>query len=1479
MNAIDFVIRTGAGAVERGSVGGEGQGFLLDAGHGNDISLNISQADLRGYDRAANDLLITLADGRVIVLENYFTGEGAGDANSRLFLSANGDLNQVSFVEADGGALFAQYGPTESWGKWSPSDQLIFVDDPEVTQFADGYDGEEEDVGMLAALPLLGMGGAGAGGLGALLGLPLLFGRNGGGDDSETTTTETPTTETPVSQTPVDVTPWIAPTVNSADSSTNISGNDPAKVVVSGTANPGSTVTVVIGGETVTGTAGPDRNWEVVFENNQFPPDGTYPDVSVTVTDPNGTVSNPDGPSFVIDTTPPALAVTDGTVSVHEIVNGVEHASGVTVAGTGEAGATLTVTIGTQTFNGVVAADGTWSFTTDSTVFPAGEYTTAITVTAKDSFGNATTIADSVQIDTVNTISLDNAPLTGDDLISAAERTAGVTLTGTSQAGSTVVVTIGGVSQTVTAGTNGSWSTTFTASQLQAGTYTTSATITSTDAAGNVSTMSHTFKVDTEQSVMINTAAIAGDGVINAAEYAGAVTVTGTGEPGATVTVTSGTNTLGTATVGANGTWSMQVQPSMIDGGPGHSELGYTGTLTVTSVDAAGNSATASGTVKVDTNVSILAFVQDADGTINAAERNAGVLVQGTSEPGATITLTIGTSVLTATAGSTGAWTMTIPTGLIPTGTTTLNGTFKATDLAGNSTTQAFSMPVDTTTTVTMNTATVEGDGTVNAVERADGVVLTGTNEAGATVVVTVNGTDYTATVTGTTWSVNLPASAIPTGDTQLAVQAKSTDAHGNTATVNGSIDIDTITSVTVNTAGVEGDGIINKAEHADGVTLTGTAEPGATVTVTLGNITHPATVDANGSWTVFYSASEIPTGERTLTVTARATDVAGNVETASGTVAVDTLVRNFAITSTPGGADGIVNAAERTAGITLTGTTEPGGTVALTMNGHTVNAVVAANGTWTAFFSASQIPTGDNIQTTLTARSTDPAGNTETLTKTINIDTDAGLLTIDSTPIEGDDVVNFVEASDGVIITGTSNPGQWVVVTMGGVSHTVQTGANGKWTAPFAANEITQGTYDATITAQITDSAGNQLTRTDSVHFDTVVDNFATQTNPIAGDNIINASERATSGFVLSGTTEPGASVSVSYNGYTHSATVQPNGNWTVTFPTAEVPTGERPAVATVNTTDVAGNTASTTVNFAIDTLVNNLTLARPIAGDNVVNAAEQMAGITLTGTVEPGSTVSVRLNGFDHLATVSSTGAWTVDIPSNHIPTGTRDVSLVVNATDAAGNTASVSEMVHIDTDAPDTLTWTGYGRGGTGIAQIWTDNLETGADLYLGKIVNPNGAASVSEVQISNDVTAGQTTFHFLQTSVTDGTHLVLASTDAAGNTSGAYLVTDDIHTNTVQMSDSIANALRAFNVDTIDLQWAEDSQLTITESQIKALSATSDTVAIHGGSDDTVTITGARAAGTHSENGHDYNVFTLGGATLYIDQDITHVNGVV
>ena len=180
MKAIDFVVRDSAGGLQRGTVSGEEKLSVIRAGSGQEISLNLRQIDLQDQQRVEDDLVITLSDGRVITIDGYFNDSGAAN---RLFISADGYLSEIAFVEADGGNLFAQYGPTEEWGKWSPSDDLMYLGRTELV--AGGY--ADQEVSMFAA-PLLGAGLLGGGGLAtaaavggaAVVGGGLL---TGGGDD------------------------------------------------------------------------------------------------------------------------------------------------------------------------------------------------------------------------------------------------------------------------------------------------------------------------------------------------------------------------------------------------------------------------------------------------------------------------------------------------------------------------------------------------------------------------------------------------------------------------------------------------------------------------------------------------------------------------------------------------------------------------------------------------------------------------------------------------------------------------------------------------------------------------------------------------------------------------------------------------------------------------------------------------------------------------------------------------------------------------------------------------------------------------------------------------------------------------------------------------------------------------------------------------------------------------------------------------
>jgi hypothetical protein len=88
---------------------------------------------------------------------------------------------------------------------------------------------------------------------------------------------------------------------------------------------------------------------------------------------------------------------------------------------------------------------------------------------------------------------------------------------------------------------------------------------------------------------------------------------------------------------------------------------------------------------------------------------------------------------------------------------------------------------------------------------------------------------------------------------------------------------VDTVVTPLTQSGTVAGDGIINAAEAAAGVTIGGAVEAGAqSVTVTLSNGRVIQGTISGGTWSVALSASDLSEGN--LTYTVRAVDAAGNV-------------------------------------------------------------------------------------------------------------------------------------------------------------------------------------------------------------------------------------------------------------------------------------------------------------------------------------------------------------------------------------------------------------------------------------------------------------------------------------------------------------------------------------------------------------------------------------------------------------------------
>jgi large repetitive protein len=230
-------------------------------------------------------------------------------------------------------------------------------------------------------------------------------------------------------------------------------------------------------------------------------------------------------------------------------------------------------------------------------------------------------------------------------------------------------------------------------------------------------------------------------------------------------------------------------------------------------------------------------------------------VISGSAEPGAALTITIldaqGATIetLTATADAQGAWSVT-PAALAD-GAYTVNAT--ASDAAGNSATagpRAFS--VDTSAPGVTITAPTAGQQLASTTP-----TITGTADPGATVTILIDGMSVgtaTADASGM-WSFVSPELALGSH----TVEATTTDGAGNMGS-SGAItfEVADMAAPVVITAPTTGGAVTGPR-----VTVTGTGEPGATITVTVGDKSQTVVVGEDGSWTVTFE--DVPAGETTI--------------------------------------------------------------------------------------------------------------------------------------------------------------------------------------------------------------------------------------------------------------------------------------------------------------------------------------------------------------------------------------------------------------------------------------------------------------------------------------------------------------------------------------------------------------------------------------------------------------------------------------
>ncbi|VXC95032.1 conserved hypothetical protein [Staphylococcus sp. 8AQ] len=945
----------------------------------------------------------------------------------------------------------------------------------------------------------------------------------------------------------------------------------------------------------------------------------------------------------------PTVTVTDATAPDAPVINPVTSED-TTVTGTAEPNSTVTVTFPDGTTQ-VTTADASGNYTVN---IPANEDFTGgetITASAKDAAGNKSVDSNI----TVTDATAPNQPTV--NRVTSEDKT----ITGTAEPNSTVTITFpNGTKVEAIATSNGSYRVAIpTNIDLKGGE---TLNVTSTDKAGNKSTNANTTVVDVTapDEPTINT--------VTSED----TQITGTAEPNSTVTVTYPDGTTSTATADASGNYTMDI--------PASEDLIGNEELSVTATDAAGNVSTEGGTTVLDTTAPEVP-------TVNSVT-SEDTTITGTAEPNSTVTVTFpdGTTA-TANADGDGNYTIDIPSNEDLKGGETLPVT--STDEAGNQSGEA-------TTTVTDITAPEVP--TINPVTSED-TTITGHAEPNSTVTVTFpdGNTATAATDTDGNYVINIPTDEDLKGGEELSVA--STDKAGNKSDV-ATTEVTDTTAPEVPT--------VNPVTSED-TTITGTAEPNSTVTVTFPDgTTATAETDADGNYVIDIPSNEDLKGGEVLPVTA--TDKAGNTSDEASTTVTD-ITAPVVPTVNP------VTSEDTT----ITGKAEPNSTVTVTFpDGTTATGTTDADGNYVI-----NIPSSEDLKggETLPVTATDKAGNKS----------DEATTTVTDTTAPTVPTVNPVTSED-TQITGKAEPGSTVTVTFpDGTTATGTTDADGNYVIDIPTNEDLKGGETLPVTA--TDKDGNKSDPATTVVTDTTAPTVPT-VNPVTSDDT-----------TITGKAEPGSTVTVTFpDGTTATGITDENGNYVINIPSREDLKGGE--TLPVTATDKDGNKSDPATTTVTDTTAPDAPTVNPVTSDDT----------TITGKAEPGSTVTVTFpDGNTASATTDADGNYTINIPTNEDLKGGE--TLPVTATDKTGNTSGEATTTVTDTTAPDAPTVnpvTSDDTQITGKAEPNSTVTVTFPDGTKASGITDADGNYVIDIPANEDLKGGE--------------DLPITATDKAGNTSG-------------------------------------------------------------------------------------------------------------
>ncbi|ELG9678253.1 non-fimbrial adhesin SiiE [Salmonella enterica] len=820
-------------------------------------------------------------------------------------------------------------------------------------------------------------------------------------------------------------------------------------------------------------------------------------------------------------------------------------------------------------------------------------------------------------------------------------------------------------------------------------------TVEATDEAGNKTTQTLDFTIDTTLSVptlsldSADDSGIAGDNITNVKTPGFTLNNIDTDVSRVTVEVMHNGIKQEVPLVQTGGQWRFAPTSDWADGD-------YI--LTVKVEDRAGNvKQSAPLTVTVDTHIAIdrIELVNDSgipdDNLTNEARPHFQVTVPADVN-GVRLSIDGGKTWFDATQSATpGVWDYTWLTN-VANGPHTLM--VEASDKAGNKTTQKLDFIIDTMLsepTITLDSAddSAAGDNITNV--KMPGFTLGNIDADVTKVVVTVahDGKNQQIELikNGGVWRFT-PGAAWTDGDYTLTVKVE--DKAGNTNySAPLTVTIDTQTSIDrielLNDTGIVGDNLTNEARPQFHITVP-TDVNSVQLSLDGGINWVNATLTSDGVWEYIWPTDLV---ENTYTLTVKATDVAGNTATETLNFIIDTTLSTPTITLDSADDSGTANDNKtnvKTPGFIIGGIDSDVTQVVVQVmrDGHSEEVeLTQTNGQW-RFVPGSAWTDGDY---TLTVTVKDEAGNIRhSAPLTVTIDTQIAIDHIElvnDSGIPDDNLTNNVRPHFQVTVPTDVN-----VVRLsidGGKTwfNATQSATPGVWDYTWLA-DVGEGKH--TLTVEATDKAGNQTTQQLDFIIDTllseptiVLDN--TDDSGTKGDNLTNVNKPT---FLL-GNIDADAryvTVEVQHGGTKEvlTATKDATGNWSVT-PTGTWADGDY--TLTVRVEDEAGNekhSASLTVTVDTQITIDVIELVNDngIPGDNMTNDAHPQFRVTVPGDVNE---VSLSIDGGVTWvkATQSATpGVWNYTWPGT-VPDG--DYTLNVKATDNAGNT--VTETLHFTID----------------------------------------------------------------------------------------------------------------------------------------------------------------------------------------------------